>query len=177
MNEIKVHASAVISGLLTIEREEFADKRGYFVALHLAGELDPWTPAPVRFEEDDLSASRHRVLRGLHGDDATWKLVQCVEGKVFLAVADLRHDSPTQGGVFHATLDSDRPVQVLIPPGCVNGHQCLSEHSLFIYKQSARYTGAGRQMTVRWDDPRLKIPWPLSKPILSDRDANATLLP
>lgn len=171
MNNLKVQASNSIIGLLQIEREVFSDTRGRFMTLHVVGELDPWTEVPLRFEEDDISISRKGVLRGLHGDDVTWKLVQCVEGSVFLAVADRRQKSPTYLKTFHLVLSSETHRQVLIPPGCVTGHQCLSDQCLFIYKQSSPYMGAGRQITVPWNDPELNIPWPLPRPILSDRDA------
>ena len=177
MNNLKVHASNSITGLLRIEREFFSDARGRFLTLHVVGELDPWTEKPLRFDEDNVSISHRGVLRGLHGDDITWKLVQCIAGKVFLAVADLREGSPTYKKTFYITLDGEKHEQILIPPGCVNGHQCLGEQSLFVYKQSVRYSGAGRQMTVRWDDPQLNIPWPMPQPILSDRDAEAPALP
>jgi len=171
MNNLQVHVSNSILGLLQIERPFFSDLRGRFMTLHIVGELDAYTEKPLRFEEDNLSLSRKSVLRGMHGDDVTWKLVQCVAGEVFLAVADMRKESPTYRNSIHLTLNSEIHTQVLIPPGCVNGHQCLSDHSLFVYKQSVPYSGAHRQITVPWNDPSLNIPWPLPNPILSARDA------
>jgi dTDP-4-dehydrorhamnose 3,5-epimerase len=177
MKNLRVRLSDAIAGLLVIERDVFADERGRFLTLHVEGELDPWTETPLRFREDNVSVSHRGVLRGLHGDEVTWKLVQCVAGQVFLAVVDLRPASLTHRKTLHLTLDAAKHLQVLIPPGCVNGHQCLSDESLFVYKQSVAYDGAERQRTVRWNDPQLKIPWPLPDPILSARDAGAPLLP
>ena len=176
MNDLSVHISSAIAGLLVIERDIFADKRGRFLALHIEGELDGWTEKPLRFREDSASFSSRGVLRGLHGDTTTWKLLQCVAGRVFLAVADLRPGSVTYRKTFHLTLEGERPVQILIPAGCVNGQQCLSDHSIVIYKQSDIYQGAQRQLTISWKDPRLAIPWPVAEPILSARDADAPFL-
>lgn len=171
MNKLKVEASKSIIGLLLIEREFFSDARGHFMTLHVVGELDPWTEVPLRFEEDDLSISRKGVLRGMHGDDVTWKLVQCLAGSIFLVVADWREKSPTYRKKIHLVLDDETHRQVLIPPGCITGHQCLSDQCLFAYKQSRRYSGAARQIAVPWNDPVLNISWPLPDPILSERDA------
>jgi dTDP-4-dehydrorhamnose 3,5-epimerase len=175
MNGVTVCATATIADLLEIVRPAASDPRGWFMATHVAGELDRFTPAPIRFVEDDLSWSRKGVLRGLHADTLTWKLVQCVWGEVFLAVADLRRQSPTHGRTHWLTLKAESGRQVLVPPGCGAGHQCLSEQCLFSYKQSRSYTGAGAQLCVRWNDPSLAIPWPISDPILSPRDRDAPL--
>jgi dTDP-4-dehydrorhamnose 3,5-epimerase len=66
--------------------------------------------------------------------------------------------------------------QILIPPGFANGHLVMSDMGMFSYKQSTLYTGAGTQFTVRWDDPKLNIAWPINNPILSSRDKNAKSL-
>ena len=69
-------------------------------------------------------------------------------------------------------LSADNNIQVLLPPSFVNGHLCISEHCIFSYKQSTYYEGAENQMTVRWNDPALGIEWPITSPILSDRDSS-----
>lgn len=130
----------------------------------------------VDFVEDDASMSRRGVLRGLHGDSRTWKLVQCLWGEFYLVVADMRRDSPTYLAWEGFYLNDRNRTQVLIPAGCVNGHLCLSEQCLFSYKQSEYYSGADNQLTVRWDDPALAITWPVRDPLLSVRDASAPFL-
>ncbi len=155
------------------------DFRGEFVQTYRRDQylFTDDTGQPLDFVEDDLSVSRHMVLRGLHGDWVTWKLVQCVFGELFFAIADLRPESPTY--LHHATLTlNDREhTQVLIPPGFANGIYVLSEKAGFAYKQSRYYSGAHHQFTVRWNDPKLGITWPPHTPILSERDANAPFLP
>jgi dTDP-4-dehydrorhamnose 3,5-epimerase len=66
--------------------------------------------------------------------------------------------------------------QILVPAGCANGHLCLSERCIFSYKQSELYTGADKQFTVRWNDPKAGIWWPIKDPLLSERDSSAALL-
>ena len=66
--------------------------------------------------------------------------------------------------------------QILVPPGFANGHLVMSDFGVFSYKQSTLYTGASTQFTVRWDDKKINIPWPINNPILSSRDNNAKSL-
>ena len=47
----------------------------------------------IKFNHDKFSLSKKGVLRGLHGDLKTWKLVSCVFGKIFLVVVDCNKKS------------------------------------------------------------------------------------
>ena len=88
----------------------------------------------------------------------------------------MRKDSPSYlKWVQYAVNDKNR-TQILVPAGCANGHLVMSETAIFSYKQSEYYTGAENQFTVRWDDPKLNIAWPIDNPILSSRDKNAKSL-
>ena len=130
----------------------------------------------VRFVEDDISTSRKHILKGLHGDQLTWKLIQCLQGSIFVAVADMRINSPTYLAIETFELNDQNRMQLLIPAGCVNGHLCLSETCILSYKQSRFYTGAVQQISVRWNDPLLNIPWPVPDPVLSERDQQANFI-
>ena len=157
-----------IDGVLTIVPDIFEDYRGYYVetynrAAYVAAGID------VEFLQDDISSSRRHVLRGLHGDNVTWKLVSCLMGELYLAVLDCRPDSPDRGKWQGFTISDRNRMQVLVPPGCANGHLVLSERGIFHYKQSAYYS-PGKQFTVRWDDPSHDLWWPVTTPILSPRD-------
>jgi len=123
----------------------------------------------VKFVQDDIAVSSRHVLRGIHGDAKTWKLVSCLYGKFYLVVVNWDKTSP-QFGKWESFLlsDADR-LQVLIPPKFGNGHLVLSELAIFHYKQSTYYDRAG-QFTLLWNDPKLNIRWPAKNPILSRRD-------
>lgn len=121
------------------------------------------------FLQDDASVSTRHVLRGLHGDEKTWKLVSCLYGKFYLVVLDLDPDSPTCGRWMSITLSDANRQQVLIPPRHANGHVVLSDAAVFNYKQTTQYDRAS-QFTVLWNDPRYDIFWPVDTPILSERD-------
>lgn len=126
--------------------------------------------SPTKFVQDDISVSRRDTLRGLHGDSITWKLVQCPYGSLLLTVLDLRQDSPTFLKYQQWTLNDKNRRQVLVPPGCVNGHLCLTETCLFSYKQTSYYHQQ-KQVSVRYDT--FGITWPVAHPVLSQRDRDA----
>lgn len=116
-----------------------------------------------KFVQDSVSISTRGVLRGIHGDAKTRKLVSCLLGKIYLVVVDPR---TLKWEAFTLTPGGD---QVLIPPGFGNGHQVESDVAVFGYKLS-EYTDTESQFTIAWNDPRLGIPWPVADPILSKRD-------
>ncbi|HZP40969.1 MAG TPA: dTDP-4-dehydrorhamnose 3,5-epimerase family protein [Candidatus Binatia bacterium] len=149
----------------------FRDFRGVYV--------ETWNRAAyeaagirVEFVQDDVSVSGRNVLRGLHGDDVTWKLVSCLAGAFHLVVLNYDRASPQFGRWEAFALSEENRLQVLVPPRFANGHLVTTERAIFHYKQSTYYDRA-RQFTVRWDDPRFAIAWPTRAPILSARDAGA----
>lgn len=175
---MEIVESDKINGLKIIKLESFKDKRGEFVETFSQKKYNfcDTQNIPISFVEDDISISRFSVLRGLHGDQNTWKLVNCLSGEIFINIIDLRSESNTYLNVESFTLNDLIRIQLLIPAGCLNGTQCMSEKSIFSYKQSKFYESSIGQTTVRWDDPKLNLFWPISNPILSDRDANAKYL-
>ena len=127
----------------------------------------------ITFKQDDISTSVKHTLRGLHGDSKTWKLVSCVYGSLLQVVVDMRESSDTYLEYDMFSINDKNRSQILIPPGFANGHLVMSDFGIFNYKQSTLYTGASTQFTVKWNDPKLNIPWPIDSPILSSRDKNA----
>ncbi|MEM8930828.1 MAG: dTDP-4-dehydrorhamnose 3,5-epimerase [Acidobacteriota bacterium] len=173
-----IESSVDIPGLVVVTPEIFEDHRGQYVETWNARDWDLRDEhgEPLRFVEDDLSCSEAGVLRGLHGDDRTWKLIQCVSGRIRFVVVDMRRSSPAFRRWRAFELDDRDRRQVLVPAGCANGHYAHTD-CIFGYKQSAYYRGQGAQFTVRWNDPSLAITWPTDAPVLSARDAAAPDLP
>ena len=162
-------AQTEISGVSYIVPDIFEDYRGYYVETYNEAEYRN-LGVNVAFVQDDVSVSRRHVLRGLHGDRETWKLISCLMGEIYLVVLDCRPDSAQRGRWIAFTISDRNRMQVLVPPGVANGHLILSERAIFHYKQSAYYNRDG-QFTVFWNDPLYKISWPISAPILSRRDS------
>lgn len=157
-----------LDGVLLIKCSVFEDHRGQYVETYNE-KLYHEHGIDVKFVEDDISVSTRHVLRGIHGDATTWKLVSCLHGKFYLVVVNCRTESPDFGKWQSFVLSEYNRHQVLIPPYHGNGHLVLSEQAIFHYKQSSYYHPAG-QFTYTWDDPRLKIWWPIKDPVVSMRD-------
>jgi dTDP-4-dehydrorhamnose 3,5-epimerase len=147
----------------------FEDFRGCYVELYNE-KLYADAGIRVKFVQDDISVSSRHVLRGIHGDAETWKLVSCLFGRFYLVVVNNDPASPQCGQWESFTLSDQNRLQVLVPPKFGNGHVVLSDQAGFHYKQSTYYNRAG-QFTLVWNDPKLKIWWPISNPIVSPRDA------
>ncbi|WP_118974880.1 dTDP-4-dehydrorhamnose 3,5-epimerase family protein [Taibaiella koreensis] len=175
MNQLDIRSSALFPEVKLITPPVFRDERGEFVETFCINKYDFKDRAGQKlvFKEDDISVSRKNVLRGLHGDKVTWKLIQCVYGEVFFALADLNPASPTYLKTETFILNDTNRLQVLVPPFFVNGYYCLSEQCVFAYKQTETYSGAGNQIAVRWNDPGLAISWPAIQPLMSQRDIAA----
>lgn len=123
----------------------------------------------VHFVQDDISISTKHVLRGIHGDAETWKLVSCLYGRIWLVVVNWDEKSSQYRQWEGFTLSDKNHLQVLVPPKFGNGHLVMSDWAMFSYKQSSYYNPLG-QFTIRWNDPRLGIWWPVRTPIMSQRD-------
>jgi dTDP-4-dehydrorhamnose 3,5-epimerase len=150
---------------------DFADHRGRYLELYnkeayLNAGID------IDFPQDDVSISKSGVLRGIHGDEDTWKLVTCLIGSIHLIVVN-NDESSAQYRQWASFLINDKNrLQILVPPKFGNGHQVISEIAVFHYKQSSYYL-PGQQFTIAWDDPLFGFNWPSKNPILSFRDSNA----
>ncbi len=124
------------------------------------------------FIHDKYSSSRRDVIRGIHGDYKTWKMVSCLQGELYFVVVDSRPESETYLKWDWMMLDDKTRKQVLLPPGFGNGFCVMSETALFSYKLAyeGEYSDVSQQFTLKWDDPRVNIDWPIVNPILQARD-------
>ncbi len=158
-----------LDGVLLIKPPTvFEDFRGAYVETYNR-EIYRAAGIDIDFVQDDISVSSRHVLRGLHGDDSTWKLVSCLQGSFYLVVVNWDKRSSQYGRWEAFTLSDRNHLQVLIPPQFGNGHVVLSEQAIFHYKQSTYYDRK-RQFTLKWNDARLGLWWPVRDPILSRRD-------
>ena len=162
-----------LDGLLLIKPPTvFEDFRGSYVETYNR-KLYQEAGITVDFVQDDISVSTRHVLRGIHGDAETWKLVSCLQGRFYLVAVNWDEASPQYGQWESFELSEENHLQVLIPPRFGNGHVVLSDRAIFHYKQSTYYSRTG-QFTLHWNDPKLNIRWPVKEPILSKRDQGET---
>lgn len=167
---MKVEPTA-LPEVLMIEPERFGDARGFFLETwHRRRYADAGIGAA--FVQDNVSLSGRGVLRGLHlqNPHAQGKLIGVLQGEVFDAAVDLRVGSPTFGRWAAVRLSAENGRQLWIPEGFAHGFCVLGEAALLAYK-CTEYYAPESEITVRWNDPAIGIEWPLSDPVLSEKDA------
>lgn len=158
-----------IPGLVVVERPTFEDERGFFREAFRLNDLEKAIGIKFHIVQWDHSYSTPGVIRALHAEN--WnKLVYPLTGKMFSALVDIRTDSPTFGKVETFEFSGKNPKALFIPKGlansiCVHGDEPVH----YLYLVDAYYDGTDTR-AIAWDDPDLKIDWPIKNPIISDRD-------
>lgn len=160
-----------IEGVLLIELVVHGDARGFFVERFQAERFRA-LGLPTEFVQDNHSRSRPGVLRGLHYQHtpAQGKLVGVTRGRIWDVAVDVRPGSPTFGQNVSAELSDLNGRLLWIPAGFAHGYCVLGDDPTdLLYKVDASYDPRG-EGGIAWDDPDLAVPWPISDPLVSDRD-------
>ena|ERR1700733_14602737 len=166
---LNVQKTSLDDVLLIEPLTNFEDFRGNYVELYNSEE---YRAAGITYDfvQDDISVSRQNVLRGLHGDRKTAKLISCLHGAFYLVVINNVEGSSQYRQWTTFTLSDRNRKQVLVPPSFGNGHLILTETAIFHYKQTTTYDRSS-QFTLIWNDPQLNLWWPIKDPIVSQRDS------
>lgn len=166
-----------IEGLYIVEPTVYGDHRGYFFESYneedfRAAGLD------YKFVQDNQSASRKGVLRGLHFQKTypQTKLVRVLSGEVFDVAVDLRANSDTYGKWVGVVLSGENKKQFLIPKGFAHGFVVMSDFAEFAYKCDEFYHPED-EGGLLYNDPDVGVEWPdVGELILSEKDKkNPTL--
>lgn len=159
-----------LPGVLLIEPTVFRDARGVFVETYHARRYEE-AGITERFVQDNSSRSVRGTVRGLHFQEphAQGKLVMAVEGAVFDVVVDVRRGSPSFGKWCAVELSADNLRQIYVPPGYAHGFCVTTETAVFLYKCTDFYSPKDER-GILWNDPALEIPWPVSSPVISNKD-------
>jgi len=159
-----------LEGVLLIEPLVHGDPRGRFYESY---EKKKYQAVGIQedFVQDNQSLSQKNVLRGLHYriEPEQAKLVRVVKGEVFDVVVDIRKNSPTFGKWQSFILSASNYLQLYVPIGFAHGFCVLSDEAEFLYKVSESYS-AEKEKGILWNDPDIGIDWPISDPILSEKD-------
>jgi dTDP-4-dehydrorhamnose 3,5-epimerase len=171
--QFDIKESDLVNGVKIISPSISADARGDIWTSYTTENLHKIIPENLSFKHDKFSQSKKNVLRGLHGDNKSWKFVTCVYGEIYQVVADLREDSDTYSKWQGFDICKANQKLILIPPGVANAYYVKSNEAVYHYKLAyeGNYIDADEQFTVSWNDPRFNISWPTKRPILSIRDA------
>lgn len=100
------------------------DERGIIYSSYYEDNFKKFLPKELNFKHDKFSSSKKDVLRGIHGDIKSWKLVTCVYGEIFQVVVDCREESPTYNQWEAFTINSENPQLILLPPKMGNSFFC-----------------------------------------------------
>jgi dTDP-4-dehydrorhamnose 3,5-epimerase len=151
--------------LLLYEKDTYKDKRGYFRELFIQKHFDE------KFPFDVMSYSKKNVLRGLHLQlkNPQAKLITVLKGKIFDVCLDCRKNSKTFGKYFSIILSDKENKSLLIPKGFAHGFCTLSDNVVLHYKCSS-YRSKNSEFGILWNDKKIKINWPIKKPVISEKD-------
>ena len=151
--------------LFLIQQNRFLDNRGYFKELIQEYKLN------LKFPFIVMSFSKKNVIRGLHiqTKNSQGKLLSVIKGKIFDVALDLRKNSKTYGKYFSCILSEKNSKSIYIPPGFAHGFCGLDKENYVIYS-CTKYRNSRTEVGIKFDDPFLKIKWPVKKPIVSIKD-------
>ena len=160
-----------IPDVILVRPRVFVDDRGFFMESYKASEFKAHG-IPFDFVQDNHSLSKKGVLRGLHYQlppKAQGKLVRCLRGRVWDVAVDLRTGSPWYKKWVAVELSAENKLMLWVPPGFAHGFVALEDETEVFYKVTAEYDPE-LDRGLFWKDPELAIPWPISEPILSEKD-------
>jgi dTDP-4-dehydrorhamnose 3,5-epimerase len=161
-----------LKSAFVIETEWQEDERGFLARSFCRDEFEAHGLNP-RVVQCSISFNRKKgTLRGMHYQTRPYeevKLVRCTRGAIYDVIIDLRPDSPTFEQWIAVELTADNRRMIYVPEGCAHGFQTLEDNTEVFYQMSEFYHPECAR-GVRWNDPAFGIEWPLSNPILSDRD-------
>lgn len=163
-----------LAGVLLVRSEPISDGRGFFARTYCKKEF-----ASVQIYDEFVQCNHSfniakGTLRGLHFQippNAEKKYVRCIHGSIFDVVVDVRKESPTYLQHFNVELSFINMLGLIIAEGCAHGFQVLEDNTSIIYHHSEFYQ-PNAEKGLRYDDPMLKIQWPLEVKHISDRDKN-----
>ena len=160
-----------ISGVYIIDVKAYGDQRGYFMETYQERDFRA-AGLNYTFVQDNQSASRKGVLRGLHYQrlHPQAKLVRVLRGEVFDVAVDLRRESSTYGKWEGVLLSGENHRQLMIPRGFAHGFIVVSESAEFAYKCDDFYHPED-EGGIMWNDPAIGIEWPdVGEILLSEKD-------
>ena len=154
-----------IKGLVLLSTNIYKDRRGFFK------EVEKEKILKKKFVFDCFSYSKKNTLRGLHlqTKNSQAKIVTVVQGKILDVVVDLRKKSKTYGNYFSIRISHDSNFSIYIPENFAHGFLCLSKECAVYYK-CTKYRDKNSETTIKWNDNKLNIKWPIRRPILSEKD-------
>lgn len=166
-----IKKSRKINDITIITPNFFSDNRGIIYSTFDDELTKRLIPGRLKFNHVKVTTRKKGVLAGIHGDHKSYKLVTCIKGKITQYSVCNYKKSKNYLKFTKNTLSEKNKKMVLIPPGYGNAFICL-ENSIIIYHYAyfGKYNDVDTQFTLKWNDKRVGIKWPIKNPILSKRD-------
>lgn len=160
-----------ISGLLVLKRPIHEDDRGFFREIFHLDEIEKTLNIEFRSVQMNHAYSKPKVLRGIHSEN--WnKIIYPINGEVFVAIVDIRVDSPTFGKAETFIINDQNRIALFVSKGLANSYCVINDMAVdYIYLVDDYWDGSDTR-AIAFDDPDLAIKWPIEDPVISQRDRN-----
>lgn len=165
---------APLKGSFAIEPEPFSDDRGWFARTYCKNEFQQIGHTKEWVQINHSFTNKKGTIRGMHFQYPPFteiKMLRCIAGAVYDVIVDIRSGSPTFLKWFGVELSAANKKMLYIPDGFAHGFQTITENAELIYHHSSFYQ-PGYEGGIKYDDPKLKIEWPLPVTEISVRDNN-----
>lgn len=161
-----------IKGLIILEPEVYEDKRGFFMESYNKNNFQKLGFNYEIVQDNHSLSTQPGVIRGLHyqlNPKAQTKIVRVLTGAIYDVVVDIRKSSPTFGQWIGINISEYNKRQIVIPKGFAHGFCTLVPNTSVLYKVDEYYSPE-HDSGIFWNDPYLKIDWPFTNPIVSEKD-------
>jgi dTDP-4-dehydrorhamnose 3,5-epimerase len=173
-----IFTETAIPGAYIIDLELRKDSRGFFARAFCQNEFKALGLKPVIVQANLAFNHQNGTLRGMHFQfppAAETKVVRCTRGAILDVIVDLRPESPTYLQHVAVELNEDNHLALYVPERFAHGYQVLVDKTETSYQVGAFYT-PGSEGGLRYDDPQLKLAWPLPVTVISEKDTAWQLL-
>ena len=167
-----------IADVAIIDLELREDDRGFFARTFDVAEFEAAGLNPAVEQCNASFNHKAGTLRGMHYQLAyapEVKLVRCIRGAIVDKIVDMRPDSETYLQHVSVELTAENRRALYVPAMFAHGYQTLEDNTEVIYQVTGKYT-PDAERGQRWNDPALKLDWPLEVSTISTKDAAWALL-
>ena len=174
---MRVICKSKITGCFLFEHSNFEDERGTFAKI-FSDQFAKKYLKKKKIKQINYSITKKKFsIRGLHYQNpfCEFKLVKCLEGKIFDVVIDLRKKSKTFLKTQTFVLESTKPQILLIPENCAHGFQTLESNCKILYLHSNSYY-PNFSKGFHYKDPFFNINWPSKPTNISKKDSTYQLI-
>ena len=167
-----------LKGSFIVEIEKNEDERGFFARTYDVDEFKKYGLNSKIVQCSISNNIKKNTLRGMHFQVTPYeetKIINCIKGKIYDVIVDLRVNSDTLYEWNGIELSEHDNKMIYVPKGFAHGFQTLEDTTKVFYQISEFYK-PDYVRGIRWNDPKLNIKWPTSSPIMSKKDKKYDLI-